>query len=113
DDLFGAVALEALGAWVPGLHVTVRVEHEDGVVANAVHQQLEALLAGQKVLLRDGRCHRQLTLTHEICGARRAAATRVVGNRRRAAARPPKTCGQQTRGSMVRRRSTSNGLCST
>ena len=51
DDLVGGVALQCLRAGVPAAHRAVHVEHEDGVVAHAVHQQPEALLAGAQFLL--------------------------------------------------------------
>ena len=50
DDLVGAVALEALGAGVPGQDMPLRVEHEDRVVAHALDEQPEALLALQQTL---------------------------------------------------------------
>ena len=51
DDLVGAVALDALGAGVPGRDVAVGVEHEDRVVLDALDQQAEALLALPQRLL--------------------------------------------------------------
>ena len=51
DDLVGAIALDALGAFVPGPHVAAGVEHEDRVVAHAPEQQPVALLGfAQRVL---------------------------------------------------------------
>src|SRR6185437_10913256 len=44
-DLAGFVALDALGARVPGRHPTPRVEHVNRVVLAALHQEAEALLA--------------------------------------------------------------------
>src|SRR5579862_1752989 len=45
DDFLCTIALEALGAGVPGEHVACRVEHEDRIIAHALDQQPEALLA--------------------------------------------------------------------
>ena len=45
DDLVGLVALDPLGPGVPGGDVALRVEHEDGVVLDALDQQPEPLLA--------------------------------------------------------------------
>ena len=45
DDLVGAIALEALRAGVPGENVPLGIEHEDRVVAHAVHEEAKALLA--------------------------------------------------------------------
>ncbi len=42
DDLVGAVPLDALRAHVPGAHPTVRIEHENGIVLDALDQQAEA-----------------------------------------------------------------------
>jgi hypothetical protein len=44
DYLLGVVALDALGAFVSGGYVAVGVEHEDGVVLDALDEQAEALL---------------------------------------------------------------------
>jgi hypothetical protein len=41
EDLLLGVALDPLGALVPGDDPAVRVEHEDRVVARARHEQLE------------------------------------------------------------------------
>ena len=45
DDLVGPIALEALDAEVPARHSPVRVEQEDGVVADPADEQAEPLLA--------------------------------------------------------------------
>src|SRR5204862_113362 len=45
EDLVGAVAFDALGAGIPARDAPVRVEHEDGVVSNALDQQAEAVHA--------------------------------------------------------------------
>ena len=45
DDLLGTVSLDELGAGVPGRDDAFRVEHEDGVVLDALHHQAEPLLA--------------------------------------------------------------------
>src|SRR6185436_14102489 len=52
DDLVGAVALDALGAGVPGDHPARGIEHEDGVVPDAVHHQAEALVTQPEGLRR-------------------------------------------------------------
>ena len=44
DDLLVRVALEALRASVPARDPTLRIEHVDGVVLDALNQQAEALL---------------------------------------------------------------------
>ena len=45
DDLGGRVALDTLGARIPGRDVARRVEHENGVIERAVDEQPERLLA--------------------------------------------------------------------
>ncbi len=45
DDLRGRIALDPLGAGVPGGNAAVRIEHEDGIVLDAVHQQPESFFA--------------------------------------------------------------------
>ena len=45
DDLVGAVALDPRGAGVPVGHVAFRIEQEDGVVGDALDQNLEAPFA--------------------------------------------------------------------
>jgi hypothetical protein len=45
DDFLGRVALDSLGADVPGDHHAIRIEHEDRVLAHAFDQQPEPLLA--------------------------------------------------------------------
>jgi hypothetical protein len=44
QDLLGLVALESLGADVPGRDVSFRVEHEDRVVADRLDEEPEALV---------------------------------------------------------------------
>ena len=44
DDLGRLVTLDALGAEVPRDHMTRRVEHEDGVVTDALDEETEALV---------------------------------------------------------------------
>src|SRR6185312_321889 len=51
DDLGRLIADDALGAGVPRRHVPVGVEHEDGVVADAVDEQAQAQLATAQLLL--------------------------------------------------------------
>jgi hypothetical protein len=45
DDLGRRVAVDALGARVPGRHPALGVEHDDGVVGQALDQQPELPLA--------------------------------------------------------------------
>src|SRR5258707_880314 len=45
DDLFGAITLDAFGSAVPSRDSSLRIEHEDRVVLDCLHQQLELLLA--------------------------------------------------------------------
>src|SRR4051812_44308703 len=45
DDVLGLVALDALGPCVPGGDMPLRVEQEDGVIADSFNQQPKALLA--------------------------------------------------------------------
>ena len=45
DDFIGAVALESLGAGVPGQDLPLRVEHEDRVVAHALDEQAKHVAA--------------------------------------------------------------------
>ncbi len=52
DDLVGRVVLDPLGPEVPGRDQTRRVEHEDGVVLNALDQETQAQLALPHLLLR-------------------------------------------------------------
>ncbi len=47
EDLFLAVALEPLGAPVPARHPAFRIQHVDGVVADALDQQPVTALVGQ------------------------------------------------------------------
>src|SRR6185503_13340769 len=52
DDLVGAVAFDALGTGIPGENVAVRIESEDGVVANAFDEEpIESV-----GLISDGEC---------------------------------------------------------
>src|SRR5262249_25541604 len=55
DDLRGAVALDALGAGVPGEGAGLRVEEEDGVVLDPLDEEAEAFLGGGQALGRLGR----------------------------------------------------------
>src|SRR5205807_7828007 len=54
DDLVGLVPLDPLGAQVPRGDVTGGVEHEDGVVADALDQETEAFVGSAVVLPRLG-----------------------------------------------------------
>ena len=51
-NLFGAVALEPFGTAVPAGDRADRVDHVDGIVSDALHQQAEAFLAAAQFLLR-------------------------------------------------------------
>src|SRR5690606_11965031 len=50
DDLLRRVSLEPLGADVPSLDATGRIEHVDRVVGNAIDQSPKALLAQTQLL---------------------------------------------------------------
>src|SRR6185295_16927466 len=45
DDLRSAVALDPLGPGVPGEDPALGIEHEDGIVPNALHEKAKPLLA--------------------------------------------------------------------
>ncbi len=45
DDLVGSVSLEALGASVPCQNITLRIQHENRIISDALDEQLETLLA--------------------------------------------------------------------
>ena len=49
DDLIGRVPLDPLGADVPRRDVAVGVEHEDGVVRHAFHQEAESFFAAAQL----------------------------------------------------------------
>ena len=51
EDLLRAVADEALRARVPAEHVALRVQHQDRVFLDPVHEQAEALLAQAQVVV--------------------------------------------------------------
>src|SRR5262249_20456339 len=51
DDLAGLVALKARRTWAPRADAALGVKHEDGVVANPLHDQAEALLRLEQLLL--------------------------------------------------------------
>jgi hypothetical protein len=51
DDLFGAITLDAFGAAVPRRDSSLRIEHEDRVVLDSLHQQLELLFALSQCLI--------------------------------------------------------------
>src|SRR5262249_24646451 len=51
DDLVGAPALDALGADVPGRDAAVGVEHEDGVVEDALDEEPQLVVVGGAVLV--------------------------------------------------------------
>jgi len=51
QDLRRTITLHALGALVPGRHASFRIEHEVGVVLDALDHEPEALLALAQVLL--------------------------------------------------------------
>src|SRR5579871_2299839 len=40
DDFFGLIALQTFGPGVPRSNKSFRIEHEDGVIANLLHQSL-------------------------------------------------------------------------
>src|SRR5271163_886758 len=45
DDLFGRIALDALGAEIPTAYQSLGIEHVDGIVGDASHQQTELRFA--------------------------------------------------------------------
>ena len=57
DDLASRIALEALRARVPTAHNPLRIKHEDGVIADAINEQLEASFTGHRVHARPARQH--------------------------------------------------------
>src|SRR4029079_11767733 len=71
DDLGRAIALDALRAGVPGRDVAVGIEHEDGVVADAV----------------DELAHAQLGLAQRLLFARLLLCFQSIGDVTREAAR--------------------------
>ncbi len=54
DDLLGTISLDELSAGVPGRDDAFGVEHEDGVVLDALHHQAETLLDLIALRRRDG-----------------------------------------------------------
>ncbi len=52
QDLLGFEAFDPFGAAVPGGHVPLRIQHEDGVVLDGVDQQAKAFFAAPKLLVR-------------------------------------------------------------
>jgi hypothetical protein len=42
DNLLARIALDSLRAWVPVDHMTLRIQHVDRVIGNALNQQPEA-----------------------------------------------------------------------
>ena len=53
EDLLSAVAFDSLGPMISTDHYASRVEHIDGVVSDAIYQQLQLSL-GLRTLLRTG-----------------------------------------------------------
>jgi hypothetical protein len=45
DDFLGAISLETLGAGVPRENVTLRIQHENRIVPDALNEELKSLLA--------------------------------------------------------------------
>src|SRR6185437_8130329 len=52
-DFLRRIAFQALGSGIPGHHVAIRIQHENGVVADSIHQHAVELLAVAESLLRD------------------------------------------------------------
>jgi hypothetical protein len=52
DDLLGPVALDPLRSGVPGGHMSLRVEEEDGIVLHIRDEVLKLLFAGAQSLFR-------------------------------------------------------------
>jgi hypothetical protein len=50
DDLVGLVPREPLGPGIPGDHLAVHVEGDDGVIVRGADQQVEQLLAALRVV---------------------------------------------------------------
>src|SRR5690606_13263066 len=66
-----SVALQALRALVPARDPAIRVQHEDGVVADAMDEEPEAFLALPEGILRPASCRqiaRHLAEAHELAG---------------------------------------------
>jgi hypothetical protein len=51
DNLFGLITLDAFGSAVPSRDSSLRIEHEDRVVLDPLHKQLELLLAYAQCLI--------------------------------------------------------------
>jgi hypothetical protein len=54
DDFVAGIALEALGAGVPGADPSLRVQHVDRIVDDRVDEQLGALLLGEGLQVAQG-----------------------------------------------------------
>src|SRR5262249_34564239 len=74
EDLPGPVSLDALGSEVPRGHVPGDVEQEDRIIADALHEQVEALLdvqggaRGYRSVREVGLGHGETSLTDERRG---------------------------------------------
>ncbi len=51
DDLLRLIPLDLLGTVIPARHATAGVEHENGVIAYAAHEEAEPLFAQSQRLL--------------------------------------------------------------
>src|SRR6266516_3428518 len=51
DDLFGAITLDAFGSAIPSRDSSMRIEHEDRVILDCLHQQLEMPFAVSQCLV--------------------------------------------------------------
>src|SRR5262245_3522679 len=51
DDLFGAITLDVFGSAVPRRDSSLWIEHEDRVILDSLHQQLELLFAPAQGLM--------------------------------------------------------------
>src|SRR5215208_669899 len=51
ENLLLAIALDVVRPFVPAGHLTIRIEHEDGVVFHALHQQTKPFLVLPQRLL--------------------------------------------------------------
>jgi hypothetical protein len=49
--IFGAITLDAFGSAIPSRDSSLRIEHEDRVILDCLHQQLEMPLAFSQCLV--------------------------------------------------------------
>jgi hypothetical protein len=51
DDLFGVITLDAFGSAIPSHNSSLRIDHEDRVILDPFHEQLELLFARSQCLM--------------------------------------------------------------